>query len=199
MEAIATLMNEHRLIERALDALVAFTDEVERGGGDQAELSRFVTFIREFADGHHHGKEEDVLFAAMVEAGFPRQAGPVAVMLAEHEEGRAQVRTLAELASQNAPWSTADRARLARAAQGYASLLEAHIQKEDGILYPMAERRLPPELLERVEEACRTRQARASESGELEQLSALAEQLFAQRATPARPPVERAQHHGCCG
>ena len=72
MEAIETLMAEHQQILGAIGALEVYAGEVRRGGGDAAELGRFVTFIREFADAHHHAKEEDMLFAAMVEAGFPR-------------------------------------------------------------------------------------------------------------------------------
>ncbi|HEX9290217.1 MAG TPA: hemerythrin domain-containing protein, partial [Anaeromyxobacteraceae bacterium] len=113
MDAIETLMTEHRLIERACDALAAFADEVRRKStDDKEELGRFVTFIREFADACHHGKEEDILFAAMVEAGFPRHGGPIAVMLMEHDQGRAHVRVLADLAAQAAPWSVEDRQRL---------------------------------------------------------------------------------------
>src|SRR5512132_3975875 len=109
MDAIETLMTEHRLIERALDALVAFADEVRRKSSDEREeLGRFVTFIREFADAHHHGKEEDILFAAMVQAGFPKHGGPIAVMLMEHDQGRALVRALGELASQAVPWGDGD-------------------------------------------------------------------------------------------
>ena len=45
-------------------------------GDDRAELSRFVRFIREFADVRHHGKEENFLFEAMMAGGFPRDGGP---------------------------------------------------------------------------------------------------------------------------
>src|SRR5690242_137842 len=106
MDAIETLMSEHRVIERVIDGLVAFVEGTRRSGAtDPQELSRFVHFIREFADACHHGKEEGILFAAMVEHGFPRQAGPIAVMLHEHDEGRAFVAVLAEKAAQQEPWS----------------------------------------------------------------------------------------------
>src|SRR5512145_1493870 len=145
MEAIETLMSEHRIIERAIDALTAFADETRRRtSDDKQELGRFVEFIRQFADGCHHGKEEDILFKAMVEAGFPSQGGPIAVMLHEHDVGRAFVKRLADLAAQAAPWSAQDREALAEAAHGYANLLRQHIHKEDDILYPMAEQHLPP-------------------------------------------------------
>jgi hemerythrin-like domain-containing protein len=187
MDAIETLMNEHRTIERAIDALVSFSDEVRRKtADDKEELGRFVTFIRDFADAHHHGKEEDILFAAMVEVGFPRNGGPIAVMLMEHDQGRTHVRVLADLSAQQAAWSGEDRQRLAEAANGYANLLRAHIHKEDVILYPMAEQRLPPEVLERVSADCEAYEARKTGSGEQERLHRLAEELVARHAPLSR-------------
>ncbi len=192
MDAIETLMTEHRLIEQALEALVAFADEVRRKStDDKEELGRFVAFIRDFADACHHGKEEDILFAAMVEAGFSRDGGPIAVMLLEHDQGREQVRRLAELAAQAAPWSVEDRQRVAEAAYGYANLLHQHIHKEDAILYPMAGQRLSPEALERVSADCEAYEARKVGSGEHERLHRLAEELLARHAPLTRDETSR--------
>jgi hemerythrin-like domain-containing protein len=185
MDAIETLMTEHRAIERAIDALLVFTESSRRGASeDRAELGRFVTFIRDFADAAHHGKEEEILFASMVEAGFPRHAGPVAVMLHEHDLGRRFVGELDRLARQPEPWSAADRDALAEAALGYGQLLRAHIQKEDSILYPMAMQRLPEPLLRRVEEACAAFEARQAADGTQARLEALGRQLVT-RHVPA--------------
>ena len=201
MDAIETLMNEHRTIERAIDALVAFADEIRRKPtDDKEELARFVKFIREFADGHHHGKEEDILFAAMVEAGFPREGGPIAVMLMEHDQGRRHVRELAELAAQAEPWTVDDRQRLAEAAYGYGELLRQHIHKEDAILYPMAEQRLPPEVQGRVDADCQRYEEIKTGSGEPQRLLAIAEALVARHAPlQGREPAPRAAFRGCCG
>ena len=189
MDAIETLMSEHRIIERGIDALTAFADETRRRTTeDKQELARFVEFIRQFADACHHGKEEDILFKAMVEAGFPSQGGPIAAMLHEHDVGRAFVTRLADLAGQAAPWSGEDREALAEAAHGYANLLRQHIQKEDAILYPMAEQHLPPQLMERVDEACERYEQEKTGSGEHERLHRLAEELVA-RHVPALPRV----------
>jgi hemerythrin-like domain-containing protein len=202
MDAIETLMNEHRLIERAIDALVAFAGEAgRRRDDDKTELGRFVSFIREFADACHHGKEEEILFEAMVAAGFPRQAGPIGVMLAEHAQGRAHVGALAALAGQAEPWSPGDRERLAAAAHGYAELLRGHIHKEDAILYPMAEQRLPGDLMERVQADCEAFEARQAASGEHERLQQLGRDLVARHAPLIRDEPQPAQrpHLGCCG
>ncbi len=199
MDPIETLMTEHRLIEQVLDAMVGFADEIRRQAGtDKEALSRFVTFLREFADGCHHGKEEDVLFAAMVENGFPRDGGPIAVMLDEHAQGRAFIRELAKKSEQAGDWTDEDRQEIAGAAYGYADLLHAHIHKEDAVLYPMAEQHLPPEAMERVAEACDRLEEERTGTGAHARLHALAEDLVARHAAPVhRPAVPHPG--GCCG
>jgi hemerythrin-like domain-containing protein len=177
MEAIERLMTEHQIILRAVDALAAYAEEIRRGGGDREELFRFLTFIRDYADGLHHGKEEGILFPAMVEAGLPREGGPIAVMLQEHDIGREHVATLLGLAGTRIAWSPEDREEVFIAARGYVDLLTSHIRKEDEVLYPMAERRLSPELRERVDDRCAAFDAKAVQDGARERLEQLASEL----------------------
>ena len=185
MDAIELLMQEHRTIEQVLEALVSFSEEAIRTRRtDPAELARFVSFLREFADARHHAKEEGVLFQAMAEHGFPTRGGPIAVMLHEHEQGRALVGSLAALADQPGPWSDADLARLGEASRSYAALLGAHIHKEDAVLYPMAEHHVPPEALEEVAVECRRMDAADPTAGD--RLMALADELAAAHAPGAR-------------
>ena len=199
MDAIETLMNEHRLIERVLDALVAFANDVRRRGAtEKEELGRFVTFVRSFADACHHGKEEGVLFEAMVEHGFPRNGGPIAVMLREHDQGRGLVAVLKERAEQGGPWSDADRQEIADVASGFSDMLHAHIHKEDAILYPMAEQHLPPEVMSRVTADCERFEAEQTGSGEHERLHALADELVARHASAVHP-TQPSPRLGFCG
>jgi hemerythrin-like domain-containing protein len=143
MDSLELLMEEHRLIERAIDALVDYSRGVGCGADHpRADLAGFVAFIQGYADAHHHGKEEDILFSTMIECGMPADSGPLAVMLAEHQEGRRFTRVMAELAQGGGGWESPERSRLLKAGIGYAQLLRAHIRKEDGILYPMADRLL---------------------------------------------------------
>jgi hemerythrin-like domain-containing protein len=188
MDAIETLMNEHRTIERVIDALVAFTAETRiRGATDRAELTRFVGFLTGFADQLHHGKEEDILFAAMARLGFPTEGGPIAVMLAEHVRGRAFIQAMAAATEGTAPWTDADRRAVTEAAAGYGALLRAHIHKEDANLYPMAEQHLPPLALEMVGVACERFDAEPGRAALHAQLVALADALVARHVPSVHP------------
>ncbi|MGZ6144162.1 MAG: hemerythrin domain-containing protein [Myxococcales bacterium] len=122
MRATQLLMEEHQIILKALRVLEAVA---ARGGPPPQALLDFFT---EFADRHHHYKEEEILFPALEEAGFPRDAGPVGVMLHEHEQGRALTAALR------------DPAQFVQAAREYAALLSGHIAKENEVLFPMADR-----------------------------------------------------------
>ena len=144
LSATETLKEEHRLIERLLRVLAQAAGKVEKGEEvSPTVFARALDFIRNFADRCHHGKEEDCLFPALEAHGLPRHAGPVAVMLSEHEEGRQYVQGMAQALEQ---WQKGDKSAsraVARNARGYAALLANHIPKEDNILYPMGENILP--------------------------------------------------------
>ena len=148
-EAIHALMEEHRVIEEVLGALETFADRLDQGeAADRATVADFGAFFRNFADRCHHGKEEDRLFATMVKHGFPGEFGPIAVMLAEHAEGRDHVGALVAIGEGEGPLSQEEKERLVSHCRNYVPLLRAHILKEDNILYPMAEQSLPPGVLE---------------------------------------------------
>jgi len=139
------LRDEHTLILQALDALEQKIAKLESGApADRAYFEKAVEFLRTFADKCHHGKEEHLLFKAMVNRGFPREAGPIAVMLHEHDVGRAFVRGIAEAAASAAADPGATR-RLIENGRGFIQLLRAHIDKENTILFPMADNVLSPE------------------------------------------------------
>jgi hemerythrin-like domain-containing protein len=182
MDPIETLMSEHRVIEQVLEALLTFAADARLRGrpGEQAELARFVTFLREYADDLHHAKEEKILFAAMVEHGFPAGSGPIGVMLDEHDRCRALVRRLAGHAGA-AAWDDQARQDVAETARAFVALLAAHIRKEDGVLYPMAQQHLPAAAIAAVGEGCA--RAVAERAGRAEALLGLAEALAAAHTT----------------
>jgi len=144
MKPTEDLMKEHRVIERMLTVAAKAADRL--GSSQEVSQNVFVEaadFFRNFADKCHHGKEEKLLFVRMVERGVPGDSGPIAVMLREHEVGRAYVRKIAELSAKTPDKKT--KSDLIKNTKEYVDLLRQHILKEDSVLYPLANRVLTSE------------------------------------------------------
>ncbi|MDH3285526.1 MAG: hemerythrin domain-containing protein, partial [Acidobacteriota bacterium] len=139
MEAIQVLKDEHRVIEQVLDCLEVMAGRCESEGRLEADAARSaIDFFRVFADTCHHGKEEAHLFEMMASRGFSKELGPVAVMLVEHEQGRARIRGMSEAVDGAANGEPAACRAFVENARAYLVLLREHIQKEDDCLFPMA-------------------------------------------------------------
>lgn len=143
MKPTEILSNEHRVIEVAIDCLEQINAKavVDRKL-DRTSAEQVVDFIRNFADQCHHGKEENQLFAMLGEKGLPSHGGPVGQMLSEHEQGRAFVKGMADSIPVASEGNADALAQFDQNARGYINLLRAHIQKEDMVLFPMADRLL---------------------------------------------------------
>jgi hemerythrin-like domain-containing protein len=147
------LSDEHRVIERVLSGLEQLTKLPTAGSVEH--WRKALDFFRGFADQCHHYKEESVLFPALEEHGIPVEGGPIGMMLQEHEEGRAHVRSMIDAVEQLDKGNATAQDSLLDHARAYLTLLREHIQKEDDILFRMADEVIPQdeqrEILKRFE------------------------------------------------
>ena len=142
------LSDEHRIIERVLDAVQRLTLAPARQ--NLARWQKALDFIRHFADQCHHCKEEQVLFPALEAHGIPTEGGPVGMMLVEHEEGRALVRAMLDGLARIEAGDDSAEAGLFDSAGQYLRLLREHIQKEDEVLFRMADEVIPADEQKRL-------------------------------------------------
>jgi len=140
------LKKEHEGVLEALRILEAICNRAYAGVKPSVpHIERLMEFFKIFVDRCHHGKEEDLLFPAMVGAGFSKESGPIAVMLAEHQEGRGYIRGMSDSLKAHGAGSQEAWDDFNRNGRDYIDLLRQHIIKEDNILYPMADARIPRE------------------------------------------------------
>jgi hemerythrin-like domain-containing protein len=143
MNPIEKLKAEHQIILKGIELLEKGADLLESGRDISPDYFRkSIDFIRTYADRYHHAKEEDILFAKLGKVGFSPKAGPVAVMLFEHDQSRGFV---SKLENANERYAAGDKnaiPEIVENARVYAALLRQHINKEDMVLYPMAENAL---------------------------------------------------------
>jgi len=178
MKATDTLMEEHRVIERVLEVLQVGADKLESGELIRPEFFLDAAdFIKGFADGCHHKKEEGVLFPKMEQQGIPSQGGPIGVMLSEHQMGRVYTKSMREGAERLLAGDGTAQAEVVKSARNYVELLQQHIFKEDNILFPMANRVIPPAEQEQVWEDFEHVEHEETGEGVHEKYLALAEKL----------------------
>ncbi len=190
MRPTDVLKNEHRIIERMLRILFTASKKMQKGEEvDPQIFLKAVDFVRNFADKCHHGKEEDNLFPAIEKQGFPREGGPIGMMLIEHEEGRAHIRDLETAVKkyEQGDRSPQTKANITGHAIGYAQLLTDHIQKEDTILYDIADHVIPPAEQDRLIKVFDEVEERLMGNGRHEAYLQLVDELEkAVQQTPAR-------------
>jgi hemerythrin-like domain-containing protein len=145
---------------------------------DTGHLESIVDIIRNFADGLHHAKEENLYFPYLVKRGFSLTQGPVAVMLHEHELGREYVREIAANIPLYRNGNQAALGNIYRNMAGYAELLTNHISKENNILFRMADNALSDtdnlELLRQFGEVEKNQISGHSSSENIEKIKKLA-------------------------
>lgn len=135
--ATQNLENDHVYILRLTEIMEHVTYDNEP---DVNTLETIVDIIRNFADGIHHAKEEDIFFPFLANRGFSNSQGPVVVMLNEHQTGRNFVRGMSENISLYRNGNKAALEKIYFYMRSYAQLLQSHISKENNILFRMADK-----------------------------------------------------------
>lgn len=132
------LVEDHNTTERVLEAVARGLSQPE--GPPAGLLEAFRDYAVGYVDNCHNQKEERHLFPVIEKLGIPREGGPLAVMLAEHEQSKALLRQLTRLVDSYDGGDRQALGTLRSTFEEYAELVKGHFWKETDILYPMAQR-----------------------------------------------------------
>ncbi len=135
--ATKNLINDHVHILRLIGVMDHLTT-LEKPNLNHIDDA--IDLIKNFADIFHHAKEENMLFPYLGTKGFPANQGPVAVMLSEHIQGRNFVQGMELSVNLIKSDDTDAYLSLKENMKGYSSLLRSHINKENNVLFPMADK-----------------------------------------------------------
>ena len=146
MKATEELKNEHEGILVMLKILDSVSIKMNTGDKIPVDhLESMVEFFKVFVDKCHHGKEEDFLFPAMERAGVTIEHGPIEVMLSEHSMGRSLMVRISEAVNRIKSEDHFALDEFGLASAEYVALLTRHIDKENNVLFPMADMRISPQ------------------------------------------------------
>jgi len=150
MKATDELKKEHEAVRTAMRILDRICTRIENNDSfEEKHLDQLLEFIRVFTDKCHHGKEEDILFPAMEAAGVPGKVGPIMVMLDEHETMRRYIRNFAQALDAYKHGEEAA-AGIAENIRSYLTWLDAHIDKENNIVFAIADQHLNEQKQEEI-------------------------------------------------
>ncbi|MCC6850607.1 MAG: hemerythrin domain-containing protein [Deltaproteobacteria bacterium] len=141
MRLIEELCAEHELIDAGIGALRTYIERRIAGVAGVDDGRRFVRFLRVYAAGFHHAREEDVLFPALVERADRPEAGPIAVLREDHLRTSALLSRIEALLAAD-PLDAAHAQELHAAAVEYSHVMWRHIDAENSVLFPESEPRL---------------------------------------------------------
>lgn len=166
MNAISLMVEEHRNIKRVLRVARKLCINILNGKEVNYEgFNMLVDFVKNYADKHHHNKEEDILFKKMSEElGEEIAKGPIYGMFADHDMGRLYIRNLIEALDRVKNGDEDSKVDIIANAISYTDLLHRHIDKEDNAIYKFGEHNLSKEAMLEVEERCREVEDMAKES-----------------------------------
>lgn len=149
MYGIELLVTEHDNILRFVSAIRKISKDILEGKELNTEIFKdILNFGRNYADKHHHQKEEDILFKYMLEQ--PDDLVQTLVkygMIADHQLGRMHAMNLKKAVKDYELSPNLDsKLDIIVNAVSYGNLLVRHIDKENRVAYVYAEKILPEEV-----------------------------------------------------
>lgn len=167
MTSIEVMVEEHENIRRMLAVVRKASYKVLLGDDiNFDDFNLMIDFIKNYADIHHHGKEEKFLFKEMVNnLGSLGNKLITNGMLVEHDFGRLymmELKIALDRVKQGDKESLLD---VIANAISYTHLLERHIDKENTLVYPFAEKQLDTSVLDIVNSKSKEFEMEASRKG----------------------------------
>lgn len=156
MDAIALMVEEHKYIKRMLKVVRKACFRLYKGEEiNYEDFSSIISFIRNFADSHHHKKEEVILFNKMIdEIGGTAEKIVKYGMLVEHDLGRLHISDLETALKDLKDGNEEAILDVISNAISYTHLLERHIEKEDNVVYTFAKRQLNEYVITSINNEC---------------------------------------------
>lgn len=180
MFGVEILVNEHEEIKRMASIMRAASLEVLKGNEvDTNDFHAMVDFVTNYADKHHHQKEEEILFRYM-----KKELGQIANklithgMLVEHDLGRLHMKELREAIEAYEKTQSEDaKLDIITNATAYTYLINRHIDKENSVVFTFGETHLTDESKRAVDEETKQLEEMALKEGVQEKYRTLLETL----------------------
>ncbi|MEH7414225.1 hemerythrin domain-containing protein [Neobacillus drentensis] len=141
-EGLARLRSEHPGLRAQMDGLYSLTEKIAQDIDVEENFDKLIFKVKEFKGNldPHSEREEGVLFP-MMGAYIGTTSGPIAVMEYEHDQAKSNIASFLDNAEVGGT-TTDEKKKLTVLVQNAYLILTDHFNKEENVLFPMAERML---------------------------------------------------------
>jgi hemerythrin-like domain-containing protein len=185
MNAISTLLDEHRSLAAVLHGMRYLVREIEtaRMRSDFGLLGAMVYYIDTFPERFHHPREDSYLFSRLL-ARAPATQPLIARLEAEHVASREKMRDLAQALERYRTGGVREFAAFRDALDAYAAFQWKHMRAEEEELLPIARAELDVDDWKAIEAGLReaTDPLEGARAGDYDA-------LFRRIVTLAPPPI----------
>lgn len=167
VDSIKIMMEEHQNILRMCKVIRTICYGIIKGEEiNYDEFYEIIDFIKNYADTHHHGKEEKFLFAKMQEhLGRIGENLITHGMLVEHDYGRLYMSELKDALQRVKEGDDVSKLDVISNIISYTHHITRHIAKEDEVVYSYGAKNLPKDVLDKVDELSNAFEKDANEHG----------------------------------
>ena len=165
--SIEIMMEEHQYILRMLKVVRKACFLIMKGHEiNYQDFYDMIDFVKNYADKHHHGKEEKFLFKEMqTHLGSVGENLITHGMLVEHDLGRLHMSELKEALERVKNNDEESKLDVISNAIGYTHLLTRHIAKEDEVIYKFGKNKLSKEIMDDIDHKSKVFEEEESKKG----------------------------------
>ncbi|HNW69283.1 MAG TPA: hemerythrin domain-containing protein [Bacteroidales bacterium] len=154
MKATQQLKDEHEGIKLMLRIMEKISIDLTVGKELNCDhYEKIIEFLQGFADRCHHAKEEEILFPALEKHGIQNEGGPIGIMINEHRKARELIIVLNMAFKEFKEGNKQAIQCLISSSRDYVQLLKNHIEKENFVLFMLADKVLSEEEQSKIAEA----------------------------------------------
>jgi hemerythrin-like domain-containing protein len=151
MTALEILNDEHGLIRQYLDNLSFALEILEQEGRPPKEFfEKMVDFSTNFTNKYHHLKEEQQMFGLLAQCKGGEFDAAISALRDQHELSRNHVANIAATIESYGLQKRGSATLIIENLAPYISTLRRHIHREDHIFYPLVEKELSDDEMQRL-------------------------------------------------
>jgi len=139
MTPTENLINEHKKINELLDIMSKIALKIKsKDVFYPNDVEEVVKYLINIIENSHHGKEDDVFYPELISSGIPKETAPLSIINYEHLISVNYLKDISSCVVNCKIGNDFSGELLADSLTNYVIAIKNHIQREEEIVFPIA-------------------------------------------------------------